>query len=174
MSTAKEIIKYQVQLIDEKSDEINKILSGLEKGPETIQIVPMLLALILNDYVYEKYGYEEEDFMKNLGEEVITTSPEFVNIFKDMEMGIMKLMQKLDVIPPEVAEMMRQQQAFMQQMTAQGMPPGMMPGMGAPGMAPPGMMPGLGQSSNPMDMLQMQQLQQMQAMFGQMGFQPPK
>jgi hypothetical protein len=38
-------------------------------------MVPMLLALILNDYVYEKYGYEEEDFMKNLGEQVITTNP---------------------------------------------------------------------------------------------------
>jgi len=27
----------------------------------------MLLALILNDWVFEKYGYEEEDFMKNVG-----------------------------------------------------------------------------------------------------------
>ena len=27
-------------------------------------MVPMLLAIILNDYVFEKYGYEEEDFMK--------------------------------------------------------------------------------------------------------------
>ncbi len=74
-------------------------------------MVPMLLALILNDYVYEKYGYEEEDFMKNLGEEVITTSPEFIKIFREMEMAIMKLMQNLEIIPPEVAEMMKQQQA---------------------------------------------------------------
>lgn len=88
----------------------------------------------------------------------------------------MKLMQKLDIIPPEVAEMMKQQQAFMQQMGAQGIPPGLMPGMGAPGMMPPGLSPPgmMGQSSNPMDMLQMQQMQQMQAMFSQMGLQPPK
>jgi hypothetical protein len=33
--------------------------------------------------------------------------------------------------------------------------------------------PGLGQSSNPMDMLQMQQMQQMQSMFNQMGLQNP-
>lgn len=32
----------------------------------------MILALILNDLVFEKYGYEEEDFMKNVTEEVIT------------------------------------------------------------------------------------------------------
>lgn len=85
-----------------------------------------------------------------------------------MEMGIMKLMQKLDVIPPEVADLMKQQQAFMQQMGPQ-VPPGLMPGMGGQGM-----MPGMGQSTNPMDMLQMQQMQQMQAMFSQMGMQPPK
>ena len=69
---------------------------------------------------------------------------------------------------------MKQQQALMQQMSAQGMPPGMMPGLGGPGMGAPNTMPGMGQSSNPMDMLQMQQLQQMQAIFSQMGMQPPK
>lgn len=35
-------------------------------------MVPMVLALILNDYVFKKYGYEEEDFMKNLGESIMT------------------------------------------------------------------------------------------------------
>lgn len=60
--------------------------------------------------------------------------------------------------------MMKSQQAFMEQMGAQGIPPGMLPGM----------MPGVGQSNNPMEMLQMQQMQQMQAMFSQMGMQPPK
>ena len=157
----------------------------MDKGPETLQMVPMLLALILNDYVFEKYGYEEEDFMKNLDENAITTNPDFMKIFKDMEMGIMKLMQKLQVIPPEVAKMMEQQQAFFQQMGQQGMP-GMgdmmgIPGMGMPGMMPPGPqggmpplggIPGMGSSTNPMDMLQMQQMQQMQQMFGMM--QPPQ
>ena len=158
-----------------------------------MQMVPILLALILNDYVFNKYGYEEEDFMKNLNEAAITGNPEFMKIFKNMEMGIMKLMQNLQVIPPEVAKMMEQQQAFFQQMGQQGMGemggmpqgmmgmPGMMPpdmGMGMPGMGgsnnPMDMlqMPGMGGSNNPMDMLQMQQMQQMQQMFGMM--QPPQ
>lgn len=34
----------------------------------------MLLALILNDMVYEKYNVEEEDFMKNVTEEVIASN----------------------------------------------------------------------------------------------------
>ena len=72
---AREIIEYQTKMIGEKSEEIKKILDGLEKTQESIQTIPMLLALILNDMVYEKYGYEEEDFMKNVSEEVIATNP---------------------------------------------------------------------------------------------------
>lgn len=72
----------------------------------------------------------------------------------------MTLMQKLDIVPPEVANMMKQQQAYMQQMGG--------------GQMLPGMIPGMGQSNNPMELLQMQQMEQMQAMFSQMGLQPPK
>lgn len=39
----------------------------MPKNTENIQMVPLTLALILNDIVFEKYGYEEEDYMKNLG-----------------------------------------------------------------------------------------------------------
>ena len=51
---------------------------------------------------------EEEDFMKNVSEEVISTNPELVKIFKDMEISIIKLMQSLEVIPSNVAQMMEQ------------------------------------------------------------------
>lgn len=54
---AKEVIVFQTKMISEKSDEIKAILSGLEKTPENVQTIPMLLALILNDMVYDKYGY---------------------------------------------------------------------------------------------------------------------
>lgn len=40
----------------------------LEKTQENYQLIPMLLALSLNDMVYEKYNLEEEDFMKNVGD----------------------------------------------------------------------------------------------------------
>lgn len=103
---AKEVIEFQTNMIGEKTEEIKKILSELEKTQETIQTIPMLLALILNDMVFEKYGYEEEDFMKNVNEEAIATNPELVKIFKEMEISIIKLMQNLGVIPPEVGKVM--------------------------------------------------------------------
>ncbi len=68
IDVAKEVIEFQTKSITEKSEEIKSILSGLEKNQESTQLIPMLLALILNDQVFVKYGYEEEDFMKNVGE----------------------------------------------------------------------------------------------------------
>lgn len=84
-------------------------------------------------------------------------------------MAIIRLMQKLGVIPDDVSNFMQQstkQRVEGQNQLQQGMiPPGMMPQGGMmPGSAM-GMMPG----SNPMDLLQMQQMQQMQQMFLQQG-----
>jgi len=73
--------------------------------------------------VFKKFGYEEEDFNKSLAENVITSNPEFIQILRNMEMGIMKLMQNLDVFPPEVAQMIKQKQAFMEQTGSQGISP---------------------------------------------------
>lgn len=152
-------------MIGEQTETIKKIFEGLEKTQETVQTIPMLLALVLNDMVFEKYGYEEEDFMKNVTEDIISTNPELIKIFRDMEIAIIKLMQEIGVIPAEVGKMMEQSAAQRTNSTQQQQP--MVPGM------MPGMMPG----NNPMDMLQMQQMQQMQQMFAnsqQQQQQPPK
>lgn len=42
----------------QKQDQIKKILDGVERTQEAVQAIPMILALILNDMVFEKYGYE--------------------------------------------------------------------------------------------------------------------
>ena len=39
---------------------------------------------------------------------VITTNPELINIFRDMELAIIRLMQKLGVIPEDVSNYMQQ------------------------------------------------------------------
>ena len=120
----------------------------------------MLLALSLNDLVYEKYGLEEEDFMKNVGDNVIMTNPEIMAVFREMETAIIKLMQELGIISPEAGQYMQAQTQI---------PGGQMP----VGQIPNGLPPGV----NPMELLQMQQMQQMQQ-FEQfqkmMQQQPPK
>ena len=38
----------------------------MDKNQENLQLVPMILALALNDMVFEEYSLEEEDIMKNV------------------------------------------------------------------------------------------------------------
>lgn len=83
-----------------------------------------------------------------------------------MEISIIKLMQNLGVIPPDVGRMMEQSAA---QRGEQPQQPPIQQGQ-------PQFVPGMMPSNNPMDMLQMQQMQQMQQMYAQMQQpqQPPK
>lgn len=82
LDQAKEILRYQVGELKNKTDYFKNLFGGLEKTPENYQLIPMLLALALNDLVYEKYGLEEEDFMKNVGDNVILTNNDLMQIFK--------------------------------------------------------------------------------------------
>lgn len=122
------------------------MFSHLEKSPENYQLIPMILALCLNDMVFQKYELEEEDFMKNVGDEVIMTNKEVMSIFREMELAIIKLMQELGIITPEAGNYMASQ--------AQVPNPMMNPNLMA------GMQPG----TNPLDLLQMQQKQQLEQM----------
>lgn len=84
MAKAKEILQYQVTLLGEKVEYFRDFFATLEKTQENLQIVPMLLALSLNDMVFEHYGLEEEDIMKNVSDTVIMTNPDFTKLFKEM------------------------------------------------------------------------------------------
>lgn len=93
----------------------------------------MLLAISLNDIVYEKYGLEEEDFMKNVGDNVIMTNVEVAEIFKNMELSIIQLMQDIGIIPEQIGQYMANQalqtsNPMQQQQNTQQPPYGMMPG----------------------------------------------
>jgi hypothetical protein len=80
---------------------------------------------------------------------VILTNSDFTEIFKSMEMEIIKLMENIGVIPQQVSQYM-QNQAFIPPVG--NIPPNLPqinPSIG-------GVLPG----SNPMDLLQLQQIQQ--------------
>lgn len=66
LDRAKDILKYQVGLLGSKVDYFKELFAGLDKTQENFQMVPMILALALNDMVFEEYGLEEEDLMKNV------------------------------------------------------------------------------------------------------------
>jgi hypothetical protein len=131
-------LAYQVNELKTKVAFFKELFGGLERSPENFQLIPMLLALSLNDLVYDKYGLEEEDFMKNVSDNVIMTNPEIMNIFREMEMAIIKLMQELGIITPEAGSYMQAQTQINPNQVPQ-IPNGLPPGV------------------NPMELLQMQQ-----------------
>lgn len=58
LDQAKEILNFQVNELKSKVEYFKKLFENLEKSPENYQLIPMLLALSLNDMVYEKYNLE--------------------------------------------------------------------------------------------------------------------
>lgn len=80
---------------------------------------------------------------------MILTNPEFSELFKDLELKIIKLMETIGAIPEQISQYMQNQS---------NLPMGQM----NPNVPNPmgGMLPG----SNPMDLLQLQQFMQMQQM----------
>lgn len=82
------------------------------------------------------------------------TNTDFTDLFKDLELHIIKLMEKIGVIPEQVSQYMQNQ----------SMPPLAAQNASLPqpnsSMLTGGVLPG----SNPMDLLQLQQLQQLYQM----------
>ena len=149
LEKARDILKYQIGLLASRIDYFKELFSGFEKTEENFQMVPMILALALNDMVYEEYHLQEEDLMKNVTDQVILTNPGFNMLFKEMEMNIVKLMEQIGAIPEQLSQYMQQQQSAANTQ-----------GLGFPHPGASGLLPG----SNPIDMLQLQQYMQMQQM----------
>lgn len=45
------------------------MFNGIEKSPENFQIMPLVIALTLNDFIFQNFKLEEEDFMKALNDQ---------------------------------------------------------------------------------------------------------
>lgn len=71
MAKAKEILKYQIGLLSSKVQYFKELFQSMERSQENLQMVPMILALSLNDMVFEEYSLEEEDIMKHVTDQGI-------------------------------------------------------------------------------------------------------
>jgi hypothetical protein len=55
-----------VGLLSSRTEYFKELFGNMDKNQENLQLVPMILALALNDMVFEEYSLEEEDIMKNV------------------------------------------------------------------------------------------------------------
>lgn len=53
-------------LLSSRTEYFKELFGNMDKNQENLQLVPMILALALNDMVFEEYSLEEEDIMKNV------------------------------------------------------------------------------------------------------------
>ena len=100
-------------MVKEKTPFFKLMLNSLDKTPENFQILPLIIALTLNDFVYDRYGLEEQDFMKSITDQgtfqiilVVMTNPEVGALFKEMEKAIILLMKDSGVINEDMAKVM--------------------------------------------------------------------
>lgn len=56
-------MKYQLGLIKDQHQIFSDLIENLKTNMETVQMIPFGINVILSDYIYEKYGIEEEDQM---------------------------------------------------------------------------------------------------------------
>lgn len=59
----KEIIRFQIKMLNEKQEYFLPILKQMPKTVESSQLVPILLNMMINDLVFEEYSLEDEDYM---------------------------------------------------------------------------------------------------------------
>ena len=59
-------MKFQINLLETKVDYFKSLFENMDKTQENMQLMPMILALSLNDMVFEEHKLEEEDIMKNV------------------------------------------------------------------------------------------------------------
>lgn len=74
MDKAKDILKYQIGLLTSRTDYFKSLFGNMEKSQDNLQLVPMILALALNDMVFEEHHLEEEDIMKNVTDQSKSSS----------------------------------------------------------------------------------------------------
>lgn len=118
MTKTKEVIKFQTKILKDKQDFLKSLLKEIPQKPESAQLVPLILNMVINDFVFEEFQCEEEDYMMNLMDQKIYEDAAWIELLKGIEEGIMNLLQSLGLLPnaPMGAE--------------GGMPPmGGMPGM---------------------------------------------
>lgn len=92
ITKTKEIIKYQVKILETEPDRFRSIIQKLQGNIETIQMIPLVINTILADIIFEKFGLEEEDQMKNMMGPEMMRDPEIHELLKSTEQAMYRLL----------------------------------------------------------------------------------
>ncbi|EGR31562.1 hypothetical protein IMG5_106950, partial [Ichthyophthirius multifiliis] len=91
----KELIQYQINLLNEKPALIKEAISKMSQNQETVQQIPIIISTMLNDYVFEKFKLEEEDQMKFMANPNVLRDQEIITLLQQIEQSMYMLMSSL-------------------------------------------------------------------------------
>ncbi|KAM3131018.1 hypothetical protein pb186bvf_016830 [Paramecium bursaria] len=103
LATTKQILKFQIGLLQsdqsKRPEEINIAINKFSGNPETSQIIPLVINVVLSDYIFEKFQIEEEDQIKVISNPQIMQDQEMQQLFYYLEQSMMQLLGPLNLQP---------------------------------------------------------------------------
>lgn len=61
LDNLKAMLTYQHEILQQKPELLNNLLTKLSQNPETAALIPTIFHIIINDYIYQEFQVEEED-----------------------------------------------------------------------------------------------------------------
>lgn len=74
----KEIIRFQIEILNQQPELLKQLIQKLSSSPETVQLIPIIITNLLNDYIFNEFQVEEEDQMKVFARPDLASDPEII------------------------------------------------------------------------------------------------
>lgn len=101
----KEIINYQITLLNNKPEQFKPYIEKLPNSFEMAQIIPTILNVIISDMIYNEYNIEEEDYMPNIADSKQFKESEVQELMKGIEQGVYTILNQNGLLPKQLPGM---------------------------------------------------------------------
>ncbi|KAL4483172.1 hypothetical protein ABPG74_019198 [Tetrahymena malaccensis] len=91
----KEIIQYQLEILNNQKDAFIAIITQLQYLPDIAELIPFVLNTMIQDMIFEKFGIEEEDQVSQMSAQDVIEDPQIHGLLKQIEDSMLNMMQQL-------------------------------------------------------------------------------
>ncbi|KAL4505448.1 hypothetical protein ABPG72_002510 [Tetrahymena utriculariae] len=88
----KNIITFQLNLLQQQPELLKSIVKKLSQSNETVQLIPVILGTLINDYIYKEYQVEEEDQMQIMAQPSVLENTDIIILIQQVEQAMFNAM----------------------------------------------------------------------------------
>ncbi|KAL4456583.1 hypothetical protein ABPG74_000690 [Tetrahymena malaccensis] len=88
----KKIITFQLNLLQQQPELLKSIIKKLSQSNETVQLIPVILGTLINDYIYKEYEVEEEDQMQVMAQPSFLEDTDMIILIQQVEQAMFQAM----------------------------------------------------------------------------------